>query len=177
MNFSQAIKSTLIDNYFKFKGRACRAEWWWFLLFSILASLVMSSIVAFATFGSVDWEYVATLSETQSADYIFQSDFGIAVRTGSIILSLALFLPSMSVTVRRLQDLDASFYWAIPYFLATISSLWIAAFPSAEPSIVRLDAAGNLVAIIYCLAFLRKGGYEDNRFGPNPLETEIDDTY
>ena len=177
MNFSQAIKSTLIDNYFKFSGRACRAEWWWFLLFTFLVSIVMSLIIAFAAFGSVDWEYAATLNETQVADYIFQTDFGIAIRTGSIMLSLVLFSPSLSVTVRRLQDLDGSFYWGIPYALVSIYSITIALFPTTDPSAVRLEAAGNLVIIIYCLAFLRKGGYADNRFGPNPLETENEDTY
>ena len=80
----------------------------------------------------------------------------------------------MSVTIRRLQDLDASYYWAAPYFLASLTGIWMAMFPSIEPTAVRLDAAGNLIFIIYCLAFFRPGGYEDNRFGPNPLE---EDTY
>ena len=82
----------------------------------------------------------------------------------------------MSVTIRRLQDLDTSYYWAIPYFLASLTGIWMAMFPTIEPTAVRLDAAGNLIFIIYCLAFFRPGGYEENRFGPNPLEVE-EDTY
>ena len=175
MNFSQAVKSALIDNYSVFKGRSSRSEWWYFALFTIIVSIVVSALVAFTTFGSVDWEYVATLNESQATEFLLDSSFGIGTRLSAVILSLAFFLPSLAVTIRRLQDLDASYYWAIPYFIASIMSIWMAIFPSVEPAAVRLDAAGNLVTLLYCLAFLRKGGYEDNRFGPNPLEEE--DTY
>lgn len=175
MNFSQAIKSSLIEKYATFKGRACRAEWWYFNLFIILVAIAVSAVVAFATFGSVDWEYVATLNEGQATEFLLDSSFGIGTRLSAVILSLAFFLPSLAVTIRRLQDLDASYYWAIPYFIASIMSIWMAIFPSVEPAAIRLDAAGNLVTLLYCLAFLRKGGYEDNRFGANPLEEE--DTY
>jgi len=175
MNFSQAVKSALIEKYSTFSGRSSRAEWWYFLLFTIILSIVVSALVAFTTFGSVDWEYVATLNESQATEFLLDSSFGIGTRLSAVILSLAFFLPSLAVTIRRLQDLDASYYWAIPYFIASIMSIWMAIFPSVEPPAVRLDAAGNLVTLLYCLAFLRKGGYEDNRFGPNPLEEE--DTY
>ena len=42
MNFSQAIKSSLIEKYATFKGRACRAEWWYFNLFIILVAIAVS---------------------------------------------------------------------------------------------------------------------------------------
>ena len=130
--------------------------------------------MAFTTFGSVDWEYVATLNENQATKFIMDSSFGIGTRISAVALSLIFFLPMLAVTIRMLQDLDASYYWAVPYFLVSVMSIWFAAFPSVEPAVVRLSAAGNLISIIYCLAFLRPGGYEDNRFGPNPLE---EDTY
>jgi len=175
MNFSQAVKSAFIDNYSTFKGRACRAEWWYFLLFTVIISILVSVVVALATFGSVDWEYVATLSESQATEFILDSNFGTGTKISSVALILIFFLPSLAVTIRRLQDLDASYYWALPYFLVSVMSIWFAIFPSVEPAAVRLSAAGNLITILYCLAFLKQGGYEDNRFGPNPLEEE--DTY
>lgn len=175
MNFSQAVKSALIEKYSTFSGRASRAEWWYFLLFTIIISIVVSAAVAFTTFGSVDWEYVATLNEGQGTEFLLDSSFGIGTRLSAVVLALVFFLPLLAVTIRRLQDLDASYYWAIPYFIVSIMSIWMAIFPSVEPAAVRLDAAGNLVTLLYCLAFFRKGGYEDNRFGANPLEEE--DTY
>jgi len=175
MNFSQAVKSAFIDNYSTFKGRSCRAEWWYFLLFNVIISILVSAVVAFLTFGSVDWEYVATLSENQATEFILDSSFGTGTKISTVALTLIFFLPSLAVTIRRLQDLDASYYWALPYFLVSVMSIWFAIFPSVEPAAVRLSAAGNLITILYCLAFLKQGGYEDNRFGPNPLEEE--DTY
>ena len=177
MNFNQAVKSALIDNYSTFKGRSCRAEWWYFALFTIIISIAVSAVVMLATFGNVDWEYVSTLSENQATEFILDSSFGVGTRISSVALSLIFFLPLMAVTIRRLQDLDASYYWALPYFIVSLMTIYFAIFPSVEPAAVRLSAAGNLITIFYCLAFLRKGGYEDNRFGPNPLETETDDTY
>ena len=115
MNFSQAVKSALIDNYSTFKGRACRAEWWYFLLFTVIISILVSIVVAFATFGSVDWEYVATLSENQATEFILDSNFGTGTKISSIALILIFFLPSLAVTIRRLQDLDASYYCCLLY--------------------------------------------------------------
>ena len=148
---------------------------WLEILSIVIISILVSAVVAFATFGSVDWEYVATLSENQATKFILDSSFGTGTRISSVALTLIFFLPSLAVTIRRLQDLDASYYWAVPYFIISIIGIWFAIFPSVEPAAVRLGAAGNLITILYCLAFLRKGGYEDNRFGPNPLEEE--DTY
>ena len=175
MNFSQAVKSALIDKYSVFKGRSSRSEWWYFALFTIIVSIVVSAIVGFATFGSVDWEYVASLNENQATEFLLDSSFGLGTRISSTALSLIFFLPLLAVTIRRLQDLNASYYWAVPYFIVSVISIYFAIFPSVEPAAVRLGAAGNLVTTLYCLAFLRKGGYEDNRFGPNPLDE--DDTY
>ena len=176
MNFGQAVNSSLIKKYSTFKGRACRAEWWYFLLFSFLVSLLVSTVTVFFTFGSVDWEYAATLSEDNAATFILNSDFGTSIRVVSIVLVLALFLPGFAVTVRRLQDLDLSYYWSLPYLVAPGINIYGTIAPSAVESMVRLDAFGNLIVIIYCLTFLRKGDYDDNRFGPSPLELE-EDTY
>ena len=43
MNFSDAIK-TCLTKYADFTGRASRPEYWWFVLFVIIASLVLSMI-------------------------------------------------------------------------------------------------------------------------------------
>ncbi len=176
MNFGQAVNSALIEKYATFKGRACRAEWWYFLLFSVLVTLFVTIVVSFFTFGSLDMEYLSTLNEDQAAQYVFDSDFGKILSWASIILGLALFLPSFAVTVRRVQDLDASYFWSLPYLVAALIGLWISFFPSAADSVIRLDALANLITIVYCLAFLRRGSFDENRFGPDPLEAG-EDTY
>ena len=176
MNFGQAVNSALIEKYATFKGRACRAEWWYFLLFSVLVTLFVTIVVSFFTFGSLDMEYLSTLNEDQAAQYVLDSDFGKILSLASIILGLALFLPSFAVTVRRVQDLNASYFWSLPYLVAALIGLWISFFPSAADSVIRLDALANLITIVYCLAFLRRGSFDENRFGPDPLEAG-EDTY
>ena len=174
MNFGQAVNSALIEKYATFKGRACRAEWWYFLLFSVLVTLFVTIVVSFFTFGSLDMEYLSTLNEGQAAQYVLDSDFGKILSWASIIIGLALFLPSFAVTVRRVQDLDASYFWSLPYLVAALIGLWISFFPSAADSVIRLDALANLITIVYCLAFLRRGSFDENRFGPDPLEAGVD---
>ena len=176
MNFGQAVNSALIKKYATFKGRACRAEWWYFLLFSVLVTLFVTIVVSFFTFSSLDVEYLSTLNEDQAAQYVLDSDFGKILSLASIILGLALFLPSFAVTVRRVQDLDGSYFWSLPYLVAALIGVWISFFPSAADSVIRLDALANLITIVYCLAFLRRGSFDENRFGPDPLEAK-EDTY
>ena len=43
MNFQTAIRSGF-QNYTNFKGRASRAEYWWWALFTVILSLLLSSI-------------------------------------------------------------------------------------------------------------------------------------
>jgi uncharacterized membrane protein YhaH (DUF805 family) len=43
MDFGQAIKNCL-NNYATFTGRAGRAEFWWFFLFNLLASMAASVV-------------------------------------------------------------------------------------------------------------------------------------
>jgi uncharacterized membrane protein YhaH (DUF805 family) len=43
MNFQTAIRSGF-QNYANFKGRASRAEYWWWVLFTVIAGGVASAI-------------------------------------------------------------------------------------------------------------------------------------
>ena len=43
MNFQTAIRSGF-QNYANFKGRASRAEYWWWALFTVILSILLSSI-------------------------------------------------------------------------------------------------------------------------------------
>ena len=43
MNFQTAIRSGF-QNYTNFKGRASRAEYWWWALFTVILSILLSSI-------------------------------------------------------------------------------------------------------------------------------------
>lgn len=85
--FGDAI-STCFRKYVTFSGRAARPEYWWFILFIILGG-VAASIVDAAIFGS---GHIDPLNG---------------------LFSLAVFLPNLAVTARRLHDTDRSGWWML----------------------------------------------------------------
>src|SRR5262249_60166977 len=80
MNFTEAIASGF-QNYVNFRGRAARSEFWYWTLFAVIASIV-GGIIDVALFGVAGISLIQTLA------------------------GLALFLPGLAVSVRRLHDLD-----------------------------------------------------------------------
>ena len=209
MNFSEAVKSVLIDNYSSFKGRAPRAEFWYFFLFTLLFGvflLVIFLLFAFSAGEGYDQEYVNELTSPDRCANVFnpatcmeEANRDLLIHTFehtnvkdylfySFIASCALFLPSFSVVVRRLQDLNRSFYFAGPYLIYAAFNLYVgylfAVDPfkflfetSEEPQMKLLTNISIITVIIYYLWFLQPGQYDENRFGPNKLEKQFDDTY
>jgi len=120
MNFGQAVVSGL-RNYFNFSGRALRSEFWFFMLFSILVGF----------FGSIaDLFLFSTLAREGISPIYFASN-------------LAMFVPGIAVSARRLHDVDRTGWW----FLLTLTII------------------GNIWLLIW---WCRKGKPSPNRFGPDP---------
>ena len=114
MNFTQSIVSGF-QNYVNGGGRACRSEYWYWTLFSILASIVAN---------------------------ILDGILGMGLISG--LVGLALLLPGLAVSSRRLHDIDRTFWWAL----------------------IAFTIIGALVLIYWaCL----RGTPGPNRFGPDPL--------
>lgn len=81
----------VLRNYFGFSGRARRKEYWMFVLFNIIVSIVL--LFADSMLGTMD----------------AQSGWGVL----SGIYSLLVLIPSLAVSVRRLHDLDRSGWWLL----------------------------------------------------------------
>ena len=97
MNMKEAVISVL-TNWNNFSGRACRSEFWFFCLAAVLVQVIIS-IIEIAT-GMVD-----RLESTE------MYEMGIL----SIIFTLLILVPSISVTSRRLQDRGLSGWWQLLY--------------------------------------------------------------
>ncbi|MBF9029003.1 DUF805 domain-containing protein [Rhodobacterales bacterium HKCCE3408] len=103
MGFTTAIR-TCLSKYATFSGRARRPEYWWFILFVILGSVVFS-IVDGLIFGFG----MADEPETQ----IFQPLFG-----------LAMLLPSLAAGWRRMHDTGRpGWYVLIPTIVSIAGAL------------------------------------------------------
>ena len=122
MNMKEAVVSVL-TNWNNFSGRACRSEFWYFILATFLVSIIIS-IIEIAT-GMVDIE---------------SSEMG----TLSWIFTLLLFVPSLSVTARRLQDRGWSGWWQLLY----------------------LTIVGILVIVVLNILPAKE---DENKWGRNPL--------
>ena len=120
MNFQQAIASGF-RNYVTFAGRASRSEYWFWTLFAILVGAA-AAILDAALFPGLDDRPIHSLA------------------------SLALFLPGLSVSVRRFHDLDRTGWWLL----------------------ILLTVIGIIVVLIW---FCLRGTVGPNRYGSDPLES------
>lgn len=88
MTFMDSVR-TVFSKYAVFSGRATRPEYWWWVLFSIIVSVVTGILDVVVATPLLGFEM-----------------FG-------IISSLALLLPSLAVSVRRLHDIGRSGWWLL----------------------------------------------------------------
>ena len=181
MNFGQALDSSIVYKYKTFRGRACRAEWYYFHLFQFLMTLLVSFVAAVILAISVGndadlIDQAMDLPDTELGRLVLE-EYGHIVIYPLVFLNLLLFLPSISVTVRRLQDLNITYFWALPYFITTILGFY-ALFAGFEVDVdvnrnqEIINAISFLIFLFYLLFFAQKGNYKNNRFGENPLEKE-----
>ena len=110
MNFGEALDSSLVKKYKTFGGRACRAEWYYFQIFSVLLAVIVASVTGIIAGTSIDPEAIRDLSQEELTDYLVDSGSFNVVIYSTVAISALLFLPSISVTVRRLQDLNITYF-------------------------------------------------------------------
>ena len=103
MNFVDAIAAGF-KNYFNFKGRASRSEFWYWVLFTILLSLVLGTIE------TVIWPAAPIDSEDLTA--VWNSALTAPTPLTSMA-NLILFIPGISVTARRFHDAGFSAKWLL----------------------------------------------------------------
>lgn len=96
--FLDVFKKTL-----DFKSRSRRKEYWMFILFTSIISIVLSII-----------EIALSLE--------IAADIGLL----STIFTLIILIPSLSVTVRRLHDIGRTGWWLLLSFIPILG--WIALF-------------------------------------------------
>lgn len=112
----------VLKKYAVFSGRARRKEYWFFVLFNIIFS------IAFTVVDGV----TGTLDPTMGMGLL------------SLLYSLAVLIPSLSVTVRRLHDTGRSGWW---FFIILIPLL------------------GAIILLVFMFLDSKP---EDNQYGANP---------
>jgi len=126
--------------YGVFSGRSTREEYWMFTLIYLLVYLVLSAIA-----------------------YMLESEVFQIVLT---ILSLAVIIPSLSITTRRLHDVGRSGWWQLSPYIGMVFSL-VGIFQESKVLMIS-GAIFMLTLFVILLVFLVKPSEEDNEYGTKP---------
>ncbi|WP_419907508.1 DUF805 domain-containing protein [Hoeflea sp.] len=124
MTFTESVR-TVLSKYFDFSGRATRPEFWWWILFVFILSLVLQL---------VDGAVIAPVLGFAA----FSPDAGNPL---SLISSLALLIPGLAVSVRRLHDISRSGWWIL-IVLVPIIGLLVLIYWHVQPSAEGSNAYG-----------------------------------
>ncbi|MBP1851348.1 DUF805 domain-containing protein [Rhizobium halophytocola] len=116
MEFQHAVRRAF-SKYVTFTGRAMRSEFWWFALFVVLVNAV--------------------------AEIIDRMIFGFGLL--GAIAALVLFLPQLTVAVRRLHDTGRSGWWLL---------------------IALIPLIGWIVLLYF---YIQPSDHGDNRYGLQPV--------
>lgn len=170
MGFTEAVR-TCFSKYLHMAGRAKRPEYWWFLLFTILATAV-ASVVDGVVFG-------------------FETEQTPGNHPVTMVVSFLVFFPSLAAGWRRMHDTGhPGWYVLLPQivFLIGVGVFMIGLFGAAAvedaevgpgplsgpASVVGYSAAGVLVAAVIAAVLFkvwwltRPGDPAPNAYGPPP---------
>lgn len=98
MSFTEAVTS-VFTNYANFNGRARRSEYWYFTLFNIIVSSIIS---------------------------VVSTNIGLPIL--ATIWSLAVLIPGLAVVVRRLHDIGKSGWWYFIVLVPCVGAIMMIVF-------------------------------------------------
>lgn len=127
MGMMEAVR-LFFNRYTDFRGRSRRAEYWWVQLFHILVLLV-PYILLFAIGG------------IQSGE---MNILGVILMIAILVYALAVLIPGLAVSFRRLHDRDMSAWWLL---------------------IGLIPYLGSLVLLVF---YVLPGTKGPNKYGPDP---------
>lgn len=125
----QAV-TRFFKRYAQFSGRSSRSEYWWLTLALFIASVVYGIILGIFSAGAYDAN-----TGTYSGGVIFVGVIG-------VIVMLALLVPSIALTVRRLHDVNLSGWLYLLVLIPSVGSLIIFIFTllGSKPEGARFDS-------------------------------------
>ena len=132
--------------YAEFTGRSRRMEYWMFALLNAIVVTVLMLVIFGA--GGAAGMFNADMNGNPSAGLgALFGGMGLLI----VVYALAVLLPSIAVTVRRLHDRDMSGWW---YLGAIIGGM--------------IPLVGFLISIAFLVLMALPGTPGANRFGPDP---------
>ena len=146
MDFKQAFITCAIEKRFNWQDRACRSEFWWFYLATVVIGIIAAIFNAIPLIGQVI----------------------------ALVINIAIWWLSTVATIRRLHDIDKSGFWILlpaGASIVGITMLVIGLFGGSDllfalGIIVGLGGTGYMIFLL-----VQPGTPGPNKYGPNPLAT------
>lgn len=141
MGLKEAVRTVLKEKYATFSGRASRSEFWWFQLFYYLVGFFCLVIMGLLSLGHNQEEGIPSSV--------------ILMMIVSGLLFLGMFLPQISVTVRRFHDRNLSGWWYLGLIVASM-------IPPISP----------IIGLAILILVILPGTKGPNKFGLDPLSPQ-----
>lgn len=167
-----------LKRYAEFSGRSRRTEYWMFFLFQILLGVAFWVLLAIVGGSALMTGGDPTaLAAAGGAAMIIFALYG--------LVSLALIIPAIAVTVRRLHDTNRTGWWVLApiagYVLMFIGGIMAAGSPDNPGLGGILVLVGGIAALVLALVLLvfmfLEGTRGPNNYGPDPKGEALDQVF
>ena len=138
LNLPEAVK-ICFKKYFNFKDRASRSEYWYFALFGVIVYGIGIGMIF------ISYKLIWLLA----------------------VISIALIIPFIAVTARRLHDINKSGWFQL---LSVPAGILEAVFHAQKGLEILFMIIGWVCALYLFVLYIQEGDRNSNRFGENPLK-------
>ncbi|TDD55718.1 DUF805 domain-containing protein [Kribbella antibiotica] len=107
----------ITKQYAQFSGRARRKEFWMFILFSFVISVILGILDSIL---GLDFETSNKLKAGGVLQYIF---------------ALAVLVPTIAISVRRFHDRDKGGWWVLIYLIPCVGWIWFIVWAALEGTV------------------------------------------
>ena len=158
LSFGEAVRR-FYGNYVNAEGRAQRSAYWWVQLYQIILVGVLCIVILMAEGGLNLIEALSTMTTfdeftTEWAELGFS---GKVAAYCILIFSLVNFLPSIMLNIRRFHDLDRSGWLVLVFFIVS-----------------NLPVVGIIASVVNIIWFIYPGTDGPNKYGPDPIGSNMD---
>lgn len=166
-----------LKRYAEFSGRSRRMEYWMFQLFMFLVYMAMMVLMMVVGGGAMMSGDPSAAAAAGGAAMIIFGLYG--------LFALAMFIPSLAVSVRRLHDTNRSGWWILAplsgYVIMLVGTVMAAGSPD-NPGLGGVLAMVGLVAVIglgitLIVFMFLEGTRGPNQYGPDPKGEALDKVF
>jgi uncharacterized membrane protein YhaH (DUF805 family) len=168
-----------LKRYAEFSGRSRRMEYWMFQLFMFLVYLALIVLMMAVGGGAL----MMAASDPSAA--LAAGGAAMIIFVLYILFALAMFIPALAVTVRRLHDTNRSGKWVLAfvgaYALVLVGGFMAASSPDNPGIGGIISLVGSLavlgLALVLLVFMFLEGTRGPNNYGPDPKGEALDQVF